>query len=165
METVNVENRKQRANVTYPAVMNYAREHPGQTAKQIYAVLKKTNPAFANMTFGGFSGSISNMVNTGRLGYRPNPNPNDADKSMYVVYFKTMTRGKRVAHGRKKRIFRTRVNGVDRTTETGAVTKAVYTGTKVDVQLLIAIGDRDTMIGFETARALYDQLKAIFERT
>lgn len=160
--------RKRTAPIVYPLIMSHVREHPGQTPKAIYAALSKTVPELKTISFSAFSGGISNMVNTGRLYYRPHERT-DEDKSLYTLYFKTTRMSPRVMSGHKKRRFRmSRANGVDVGAEALPITpagkpRAVAKGDMVDVQLLIAIGDKDTMIGFEAARNLYEKLRVIFE--
>jgi len=153
-----------RAGKIYPVILEYIRTNPGKTAKQIHAGLSKTDPDVAAVKFGAFSGGISNMVNTGRLTYRPHT-PVDGDKSMYTVFYKSSKIShKRVFNkGHKKRVFRK--SKIDRMITGEVIVRDTKpnSAAKVDVQLLIAIGDRDTMVGFETARSLYEQLKGIFE--
>lgn len=159
-----------RSKVVYPAVMEYFQKNPGASSKQAFKALNdKKLPEMVGLSFNAFSGGISNMVNTGRLTYRPRETT-EGDQSIYGVYFKTYNIGKRVQHGHTKRRFRRtrRTNGAppirhQQMVATPVAMARVNGAMKVDVQLMIAIGERDTLVGFEVARDLYQQLKGIFE--
>ena len=144
-------------------VFSIVKQAPGLTQIQIKEVLNKMKTEDGKPKYRNTSSSVSSLLsqlNKKKRVYYQAGGKGVHDRPCFKVY--AGNEPTLFGPNRGRRIQRHKVNGAAPAAQP-VVTKAVYNGEKVDVQLLIAIGDKDTMVGFATARALYNQLKLIFE--
>lgn len=147
----------------YDEIHNYVKQHPGHTANEILDGIKAMKvdgkPKYASLS-NSISSLITQLVKNNLAHYKEG-GISALGQPCFKVYpgkgVQAIVGANMGSHLKKKRHSHKQPPTVQH------VIPAVNGAQKVDVQLLIAIGDKDTMIGFDTARELYEQLQVIFD--
>lgn len=158
MENANVRNTGLCADIH-----NYIKQHPGQTANEILDGIKAMKvdgkPKYVNFS-NSISSLITQLVKTNLAHYKEG-GVSALGQPCFKVYPGKATGTHIVGSNMGSHLKRKRFSHKKAMVQEVPVSNGM--SQKVDVQLLIAIGDKDTMIGFDTARELYEQLRLIFD--